>query len=253
MKKLGYPKDSSKWIRPYYSLISEYDKKPTTKVFHIPSNENNECTILVTTSIYEISIDNPDIKLVIQWDFSLLFDSMIQQMGHVKRKKGKATFYLFIPKWSKIIDQKEIEEQKLKNSKDRTTANAQLSDKNPPISKMNQKLNVNDNVTNADSDTSSKADSEANLDLENTDEADLISRLLATEANKSRISKKKEYKSNMSDAAKGVNLFNEMFEYIYIAQCQRLYFLACMMICLIPRVVTPLKPQKLCLSFVIMD
>lgn len=110
MKKLGYPEGSSKWIWPYHSLMSEYDKNLTAEAFRIPGNENNECTILVATDAYGMGIDNLDVKLVVQWDFPLLFDSIIQQMGRAGRKGGQAFFLLFTPKWSKIKDPKEVEE-----------------------------------------------------------------------------------------------------------------------------------------------
>ena len=110
MKKLGYPEGSSKGIRPYHSFMSECDKKLIAEAFRIPGNENNECTILVATDAYGISIDNPDVKLLVQWDFPLLFDSMIQLMGRVGKKGGKAIFLLFTPKWSKIKDQKKVKE-----------------------------------------------------------------------------------------------------------------------------------------------
>ena len=87
----------------------------------------------------------------------------------------------------------------MKNSKNVTTANTQLLDKNRPISRINQMLNADNDVTNADSDTgseasleaSSEACSEADLDLDNVDKADLVYGVLATEADKSQISKKK--------------------------------------------------------------
>ena len=128
---------------------------------------------------------------------------MIQQMGHIGKKEGKTIFLLFTPKWSKIKDQKEVEESKSKNSKDITTINAQLSDKNWPISRMNQVLNTNDNVTNANSNTGSEASLEAGSEtgieadsnLDDINEVDLVSRVLTTKANKSQIRKKKSIKA----------------------------------------------------------
>ena len=90
---------------------------------------------------------------------------------------------------------------------------------------MNQVLNANNDVTDTDSDAGSAAGleasagacSEADFNLDNADKADLISGVLATEADKSRISKKKEPRSNKSNAAKQANLPDEMFEYIHVA------------------------------------
>lgn len=68
---------------------------------------------------------------------------------------------------------------------------------------MSQVLNTNDNVTNANSNAGSEASLEAGLEagsktnsnLNNIDKVDLISRVLVTKANKSRISKKKSIKA----------------------------------------------------------
>ena len=64
---------------------------------------------------------------------------------------------------------------------------------------MNQVLNANNNVTNANWDAVSEAGSEtgsgvcweADFDLDNADKADLVSEVLATEVDKSWIKKKK--------------------------------------------------------------
>lgn len=98
---------------------------------------------------------------------------------------------------------------------------------------MNQVLNANDELSKAntdicvetDSDTSSitgyepssEVDSKLNFDHNNTDKANLISGVLATEVDKSWISLNKERKSNKSDIAKQVNLSDKEFEYIHVA------------------------------------
>ena len=65
MKYLGYPKESSKWIRLYYSALSDWDKGLTAAAFVVAADENEECVILVATDVYGMGIDNPDVKLVI--------------------------------------------------------------------------------------------------------------------------------------------------------------------------------------------
>lgn len=210
--------------------MSEYDKNLTAEAFRIPGDENTECSILVATDAYGMGIDNPDVRLVVQWDFPISFDSMIQRMGRAGRKGGQATFVLFTPKWSRIKDPKEIEDRKAK-TKDGTgtTGNAQLLDENRPIAKisqLNQVLNADEDLSDAESVAGSAAGSEADFDIDDVDEADLISGLLATEADETQLSKKKERKSNKSDAAKRANLSEEIFEYIHVARCRRLYALA---------------------------
>lgn len=73
-------------------------------------------------------------------------------------------------------------------------------------------LNTDDELSEADTDAGIETDSniglktgyssEPDFDLNNIDEADLVSGVLATEADKFRISKKKKCKSIKSDAAK---------------------------------------------------
>ena len=65
-------------------------------MFRIPGNENNKCTIHVVTNSYRMGIDNLDIKLVVQWDFSLLFDSMIQWMRAVQEEKEAKQPFCFL-------------------------------------------------------------------------------------------------------------------------------------------------------------
>lgn len=65
------------WIKPYYFTMSDWDKSLIAEAFCIPEDKNLECTILVATDAYRIDINNPDVKLVIQWNLPILFDSMI--------------------------------------------------------------------------------------------------------------------------------------------------------------------------------
>lgn len=77
MKKLGYLAGSIQWIRPYHLTMSEWDKIFTTEAFGKPGTKNIECTILFATDAYSMGINNPDVKLIIQWDIPLSFDLMI--------------------------------------------------------------------------------------------------------------------------------------------------------------------------------
>lgn len=65
MQLLGYPENFSLWIKPYYSTMPELDKELIAKAFMIPDDKNLECTILVSTDAYGISIDNQDNILII--------------------------------------------------------------------------------------------------------------------------------------------------------------------------------------------
>lgn len=52
-------------MRPYDSIIPEYDKAIITKAFAMRGEDNIKCIILIITNTYNMGIDNPDIYLVI--------------------------------------------------------------------------------------------------------------------------------------------------------------------------------------------
>lgn len=74
--------------------MSKWDKNLIAQAFRVPRKKNIECTILVAMDVYGIGINNPDIRLVIQWDIPLSFDSMIQQMDRAGRK-GKVSVFIY--------------------------------------------------------------------------------------------------------------------------------------------------------------
>lgn len=98
MALLGYPVGSDRWIRPYHLAMSDWNKELIAKAFKINEFEKTKYTILVVTNAYGMGIDNPDIRLVIQWDLLISFDSMIQRIGRVGRKGQQAWFILLTPK-----------------------------------------------------------------------------------------------------------------------------------------------------------
>ena len=66
--------------------------------------------------------------------------------------------------------------------------------------------------------------SEADYKLD--DKTDLFSEVLALDANQNYEQQKKDLKTSQSDGAKQAKLCNEIFDYIHIARCHRLFFLA---------------------------
>lgn len=139
--------------------MSDWDKTIIASAFKIVNEENTKCIILVATDAYGMGIDNPDIRLVIQWDLPLSFDSMIQRMGRAGRKENcQASFVLFTPKWTEVTGPEEIE-KRIKSRTEAVNANAQLSDANRPKqnkrSRLNQETNTsdlsdNESVANSD-------------------------------------------------------------------------------------------------------
>lgn len=175
------------------------------------------------TDAYGMGINNPDVRLVIQWDIPLSFDSMIQQMGRAGRKGEASVFILFTPKWTKIKDPDEIE-KRINGTSSSTFANAQLSNSNrskPPskVSPLSQVVNANEGDL---SDSESIASSEADLDIDKG--VDLFD--LATDVDQDRSQRKKEKKTSQTDVAKCAKLPNKIFDYIHIARCRKLLSLA---------------------------
>lgn len=78
-----------------------------------------------------MGIDNPDIKLVVQWDLPMSFDSMIQRMGRASRKGNQAAFVLFTPNWAEVSEPEDVEKSHIKRT-DPANANFQLSDSSRP-------------------------------------------------------------------------------------------------------------------------
>lgn len=104
----------------------------------------------------------------------------------------------FTSKELKIKDLKDIEQQKSKNFKNISAINAQLLDKNEYISKKNKIFNANNDLSNINLVTRLKT----NFDLNNINKIDLVSKILATEVDKSQVGIKKKWKSNKSDTTK---------------------------------------------------
>lgn len=132
MRKLGYPDGCSEWIKTYHCCNSDGYKVLIAKAFCTPGDQNPDYTILVATDAYSMPIDNPDVKLVIQWGLPLTFESMMQRMRCAGRDGGQSTFVLLTPKWSKAKDQKEIEKRLVNEVASFTRDRAQLSDSNRP-------------------------------------------------------------------------------------------------------------------------
>lgn len=220
MQILGYPDGCSKWIKPYFSIVSDWDKGLIAKAFCTPGDENPDCTILVATDIYSMAIDNPDVKLVIQWGLPLSFDSMMQRMRCAGRDGGQSTFVFFTPKWSKCKDQKEIEKRLVNEAASFTRAIAQLSDSNRP-----KALTKADDGDTSDME-SSLAGSEA-TDSELSDDADPMATLLATDAEATLKKRKKARLSRKNHASKRAKISDDIFDYINVARCRRLFSLAC--------------------------
>lgn len=74
------------------------DKQLIAKAFKIHGNENKECIIFVTINAYGMGIDNQDIRLVVQWDLPMSFDSIIQRMGQTGKKSQQTCCVSWTPK-----------------------------------------------------------------------------------------------------------------------------------------------------------
>lgn len=205
--------------------MSNWDKDLIANAFLQPDDENMECTILVATDAYGMGIDNPDIKLVIQWDFPITFDAMIQRLGRAGRKGGLSTFILFTPKWSQVRGPKEIEDRAAKNATTSST-NPQLSNTNrPKHSSPLAQITVPAETTISDTESILESDAEGDEEGEVND-SELLSALLATESEVTNQNKAAKKQNNQSELQKRANLPDEFFDYIHRAPCRRLFSLA---------------------------
>ena len=164
---------------------------------------------------YGMGINNSDIRLVVQWDIPTTLDAMIQRLGRAGRDGNQSFFVLITPKWTNIKDPKELEQRQNKSA-------PQLSNDNRP------KAHPLSQFVDADSlsDQESVAESEAESDSGDVDETDLLSALLATEGEAQKKQRSAKKRTSKSDAAKRASLPNEMFDYIHVAPCRRLFSLA---------------------------
>lgn len=219
MALLGYPAGSDRWIRPYHSAMSDWDKELIAKAFQINGSENSECIILVATDAYGMGIDNPDIRLVIQWDLPISFDSMIQRMGRAERKGQQAWFILLTPKWTQV---KGPDERKkiLNKRKAPTPSKAQLQPSSTKPSPLAQEVDLEA----SDNESVGSNNNEATEEFHDPTIEELLD-LLSTEAETSSHIKKMNKKASSTDAQKRANLPDEIFDYIHVAKCRRLFSL----------------------------
>ena len=202
--------------------MSEWDKSLIAKAFQVNGDKNTKYTIFVATDTYSMGIDNPDIKLVVQWDLPMSFDSMIQRMGRAGRKRKQATFVLFTPKWTQVKDLTEVEKQLAKCVK---TNNSQLSNLNRPKI-MAKQSPLGHQVKSAED--QSDLESAAGSDFDEFDDLATTAflDLLATKAKKDSRVKKSKKRVSRSNAEKRAKLLDEIFDYIHAANCRRLFSLA---------------------------
>lgn len=171
-----------------------------------------------------MSINNPDVKLVIQWDIPMFFNLMIQQMGKTNRRDRVSIFLLFTSKWTKIKDPVKIEKCTNRTFSS-TSTNAQLSNNNHPkllfkISFLNQVVNANDNLSE------SKSIAGLETDLDFNKKTGLFFGTLTIDIKQKCSQKKKKKQASLTNIAKRAKFPNKIFNYIYFARCQKLFSLA---------------------------
>lgn len=204
----GYPAKSSLWIRLYHSTILDYTKALTLAAFAIPGDDNNQCTILVATDAYGIKIDNLDVRLVIQWDVPLSFDTLIQRIGRVGKIGVLSTFVLFLPTWMQIDNQVKIERQFLTALNGTKTAASLLLDSNQPRALKPNPLSQVVDATKDVLDSELVAKSEAEFDFDS--DVDFPS-LLATDADENQLDAKQKFLASRTNAEKRAKLLNKIF------------------------------------------
>jgi len=91
-------------VQAYHSELAESDKRRISTEFEKPDTEsvldNSIHRIIVATDAMGMGIDNPDIRLVIQWGVPPSMGALMQRAGRCARGKGVCgEFIWLIPMW----------------------------------------------------------------------------------------------------------------------------------------------------------
>ena len=91
-------------VQAYHSELAEYDKRRISTEFEKPDTENvldsSVHRIIVATDAMGMGIDNPDIRLVIQWGVPPSMGALLQRAGRTARGKGvSGKFIWLVPAW----------------------------------------------------------------------------------------------------------------------------------------------------------
>jgi hypothetical protein len=106
MRRLNYPESSMKLIRPYFSWMADFDKQATALAFRQLDEECNLARVLIATDAYGLGVDNPDVRLVVQWLAPDSMCSLWQRMGRAMRRStlGVGRVLLLHQTWCKKPD-----------------------------------------------------------------------------------------------------------------------------------------------------
>ena len=83
-------------VQIYHSELAEFDKKSISVEFVKPDTES----VIITTDVMRIGIDNPDIRLIIQWKQPPSMCALLQRAGRAARGKGvRGEFIWLVEVW----------------------------------------------------------------------------------------------------------------------------------------------------------
>ena len=91
-------------IKAYHSELAEFDKRRISEEFEKPDTESvldsSAHRIIVATDAMGMGINNPDIRLLIQWGVPPSMRALVQRAGRVARGKGICgRFVWLVPTW----------------------------------------------------------------------------------------------------------------------------------------------------------
>ena len=91
-------------VQAYHSELAESDKRRISTEFAKPDSESvldsSKHRIIVATDAMGMGIDNPDIKLVVQWGIPPSMRALLQRAGRAARGKGVCgKFVWLVPSW----------------------------------------------------------------------------------------------------------------------------------------------------------
>ena len=136
MQQLFYSSKFFRWIVEYHANLTLPNKQNQTKQFELFSNECLNHQILIITKIYDLNVDNPNVKKIIQWLMLSSIWALYQKLGRVMCcEKEPVNFTLLHPIWCV-------------NKKSGHTINLSVNHKIPKVSEKKIKANKKHNMTN---------------------------------------------------------------------------------------------------------
>lgn len=134
MRQLQYPPESSTWVAHYFSHMADSDKERVNTNFRRRHEECASPRIILATDAYGLGVDNPDVKLVVQWLLPPSIQRLYQRMGRAMRcGQRKAKFILMHQPWC-LGERSKQPVQRIENQPSRVSSATEPENVDPDLS-----------------------------------------------------------------------------------------------------------------------